>query len=103
MNNNNIKIAAAGRGYSKAFYILASFVALSFAFYLFFIGQTVGRLVSEKNLVSSNRALATEISELELQALSLNDSVSIEKAYEMGFVNAKSTQYVSKNTELTLR
>ena len=72
-------------------------------FYVFFIGQTVGRLVSEKNLVNENRALATEISEFELEALSLNDSISIEKAYELGFVNAKSTQYVSKDLKLTLR
>lgn len=102
MNSTNTKtLTLSGR--SGGLYLLAIFTFVSFVFYVFFIGQTVGRLVSEKNLVNENRALATEISEFELEALSLNDSISIEKAYELGFVNAKSTQYVSKDLKLTLR
>ena len=102
MNSTNTKtLTLSGR--SGGLYLLAIFTFVSFVFYVFFIGQTVGRLVSEKNLVNENRALATEISEFELEALSLNDSISIEKAYELGFVNAKSTQYVSRDLKLTLR
>jgi hypothetical protein len=103
MNITNTKSIAHNGGRSRGLYVLSAFVFASFVLYLFFIGQTVGRLVAEKNMVNENRALATEISEFELEALSLNDSVSIERAYELGFVNAKSTQYVAKKSPLTLR
>lgn len=103
MNSTNTKTITYVGSRGRGFYLLASFVCISFVLYLVFIGQTVGRLVTEKNLVNQNRALATEISHFELEALSLNDSVSIEKAYELGFVNAKTTQYVARKAELTLR
>jgi cell division protein FtsL len=87
----------------KVFYFLAAVTVVSFALYLFFIGQTVFKLVSERNTVSLNRSLASEISQLEFNSLSLDDTISIDKAYELGFVSAPKTQYVSKTSELSLR
>ena len=70
---------------------------------VFFIGQTVFRLVESKGLESEKRTLAAEISELELQTLSLNDTISIDKAYELGFVDAPDTQFVTQKAVVTIR
>lgn len=86
-----------------AFYLLAVITALAFVTYLFFIGQTVFKLVGERSITAENRQLSTDISALELETLSLNDTISIERAYELGFVNATKTQYAAKTGELTLR
>lgn len=87
----------------KPFYILAFIAFSAFVFYAFFIGQTVFRLVEGKNMENNMRALSTEISELELQTLSLNDTISIDKAYELGFVDAFDTQFVTEKDVVTLR
>lgn len=104
MNEGKVKINII-RSFKDAqgFYLLAMFTLASFMLYLFFIGQTVFRLVSVKNLESSKSAISTEIAELELKNLSLNDTISIEKAYELGFVSAKTTQYASAGPLVTLR
>lgn len=98
-SKTNTMTVGAGRG----FYMLAFITGASLLFYLFFIGQTVFKLVAEKNISGEIRTLSAEISELELQTLSLNDTISIERAYELGFVDAKQTQYVAKSGELSLR
>ncbi len=85
------------------FYMLTALVAASFILYLVFIGQTVFLLVNGKNIELEKRAISTEISELELQTLSLNDTISIEKAYELGFVDAPSTQFVTTRSFVSLR
>lgn len=95
---NTINTGAGG-----GFFTLAFVAGLGLMLYLFFIGQTVFKLVAEKNISNDIRTLSAEISELELQTLSLNDTISIERAYELGFVNAKKMQYVSRKGELTLR
>lgn len=83
--------------------MLVGIAAVAFLTYLFFIGQTVFKLVSERSVAAENRQLSTEISALELETLSLNDTISIERAYELGFVNATKTEYAAKTGELTLR
>ena len=71
MNQTNIKVNIL-RSFRelRLFYMLAGLVFISFVFYVFFIGQTVFRLVESKGLESEKRTLAAEISELELQTLS---------------------------------
>ncbi len=103
MNRTSSQTNTLRMGNGRAFYFLATLVALAFAAYLFLIGQTVFKLVAEKNITAENRGLSAEISQLELAALSLNDTISIEKAYELGFVDATDTQYVASRGELTLR
>ncbi len=88
---------------AKLFYALSALALGALLLYISFIGKTVFTLVEDKNLESENRALSAEISELELQTLALNDSISIEKAYSLGFVSAKSAEYVAPSLQLTQR
>jgi len=96
MTKSNVKVnVIKGVNEMKPLYLLAGFMVLSFLVYAFLIGQTVFRLVEGKNLGEEKRILATEVSELELETLSLNDNISIEKAYEMGFVDITKPQFVT--------
>jgi hypothetical protein len=88
---------------NKTLYMLLVVTFGALLCYLFFIGQTVFKLVAEKNISSEIKNISAEIGELELRSLSLNDTISIERAYELGFVDAKTTQYVAKTGELSLR
>lgn len=87
----------------RNFYVLAGLAVISFFMYVFFIGQTVFKLVERKNIETEKRVLATEISQLELETLSLNDTISIDKAYELGFIDALDTQFASQKEVVTLR
>lgn len=104
MNNVNIKTNRI-RGWKEAplFYMMSAVTLALLMLYVAFIGQTIFTLVEDKQLESENRVLSTDISELELQTLALNDSISIEKAYSMGFVSAKSAEYVAPSLVLTQR
>lgn len=103
MNRAISKSNTLNGGAETAFHVLAFVAGSALLFYLFFIGQTVSKLVAEKNISGEIRTLSAEISELELETLSLNDTISIERAYELGFVDAKQTQYVAKSGGLSLR
>lgn len=104
MNQSHVKVnIIRSLNELKPFYILAALVLASFLFYAFFIGQTVFRLVEGKNIENNMRTLSTEIATLELQTLSLNDTISIDKAYELGFVDAPDTQFVTQKAVVTIR
>ena len=88
---------------TPAFYSLLLLTFISLALYLTFISRTIFTLVADRQLESENKALATDISELELRTLALNDSISIEKAYSMGFVSASTAEYVAPALALSSR
>ncbi len=88
---------------TPAFYGLLMITFLSLALYVTFISKTIFTLVADRQLESENKSLATDISKLELQTLALNDSISIEKAYSMGFVSASTAEYVAPALALSSR
>ena len=88
---------------ARAFWVLAFLTMSALAMYLGFIGKAVFSLVADREMAADNRTLSAEISELELRTLALNDSVSIEKAFALGFVSAANTEYVAPAIELSQR
>jgi len=93
------------RGWREArvFWILAFMALSALAMYIGFIGKAVFSIVENRQVTAENRALSADISELELKALALNDSISIEKALALGFVSANNTEYVAPTIELSQR
>lgn len=104
MNGTQVKVNII-RSWREApmFYFLATFTFVAFSLYLFFIGQTVFRLVSEKNLENEKSNLVSDISRLELQNLALNDTISLETAKSLGFITPTKTDYMSDKTQVSLR
>ena len=85
------------------FFSLAFLVLLAFSFYMFFLGRTIFDLVDRKNAESESRLVMSRISDLELEVLEYNNTVTLQKAYELGFVNNQDPKFVSRKATALLR
>ncbi len=85
------------------FFSLILLVAMSFSLYMFFLGRTIFDLVDRKNVESEIRLTSSRISELELEVLEYNSKVTLEKAYELGFINNADPKFVSRKQTALLR
>ena len=68
-------------------FLLASTGVVFFA-YVFLLGNTIFDVVSRKVAENDSRELLAEISSLELSALNLDNSLSLDQAKELGFVES---------------
>ncbi len=85
------------------FFGLVFLVALSFSFYMFFLGRTIFDLVDRKNAEDEIRLVMSNISDLELQVLDYNSKVTLETAYGLGFVPNKDPKFVSRKKTAFVR
>jgi hypothetical protein len=85
------------------FFSLILLVFISFSLYMFFLGRTIVDLVARKNTDSQISLAVTRVSNLELEVLKYNNEVTLQKAYELGFVNNLSPGFVSKKKTALLR
>lgn len=103
MKNNQAKIKSAISTRRVVFFSLVFLLILSFSLYMFFLGRTIFDLVDRKNAESETKVVTSRISDLELQVLEYNNKVTMQKAYELGFVNNNEPQFVSRKTTALLR
>ena len=85
------------------FFSLVLLVIISFSLYMFFLGRTIFDLVDRKNLESEIKLASSRISELELEVLEYNTKVTLEKAYDLGFINNADPKFVSRKQTALLR
>ncbi len=85
------------------FFGLIFFVIVAFSFYMFFLGRTIFDLVDRKNVEQEIHLASSRISELELQVLDYNNQVTLQKAYDLGFVNNGDPKFVSRKQTALLR
>ena len=85
------------------FFSLVLLVIISFSLYMFFLGRTIFDLVDRKNLESEIKLASSRISELELEVLEYNSKVTLEKAYDLGFINNADPKFVSRKQTALLR
>lgn len=85
------------------FFSLVLLVVASFTLYMFFLGRTIFDLVDRKNVENDIRLVSSRISELELQVLDYNNQVTLQKAYELGFINNSDPKFVSRKQTALLR
>ncbi len=67
--------------------------------YLFFIGHITFTVLARKSLETKERALSSQIGEMELEYLALNQAVDLDLAYGLGFKNAESNTYFADLTK----
>jgi len=85
------------------FFGLIFLIVLSFTFYMFFLGRTIFDLVDRKNAENEIRLASSRISELELEVLDYNNLVTMQKAYDLGFMNNSSPEFVNRKKAALLR
>lgn len=85
------------------FFSLVLLSAIAFFTYMFFLGNTIFDLVARKNAETAIRDVSSKISSLELEVLSYNNQVTLDRAYELGFVNNSDPKFVSRKAFVSLR
>lgn len=85
------------------FFGLVLLVVASFTLYMFFLGRTIFDLVDRKNVEGEIRLASSRISELELKVLEYNNQVTLQKAYELGFINNSDPKFVNRKKTALLR
>ncbi len=87
----------------KIFFGLLFLVVLSFSLYMFFLGRTIFDLVDRKNAEDEIKLVMSNISELELEVLDYNNKVTLESAYNLGFVPNNDPKFVSRKKAAFVR
>ncbi|PCI20016.1 hypothetical protein COB64_02910 [Candidatus Wolfebacteria bacterium] len=82
----------------RLFIVLSFFVVLFAVTYMFLIASSVGNIVERKNLENEVRSITSTIGELELEYLSITNTIDIKYAKTLGFVEPSSTYYASRAT-----
>lgn len=85
------------------FFGLIFFTGLAFSFYMFFLGRTIFDLVDRKNAEYEIRLATSRISDLELQVLDYNNKVTLQQAYDLGFMSNSNPEFVSREQAAMLR
>lgn len=88
----------------KAFWSLVSLSLLALSFYIYAINATAHHIAVRENLEREVSELRAELGVLEFASISLKNAVTMERAVELGFQEAKRPLFVSRapNTSLTL-
>ncbi len=103
MINSSIKSKIELGNRRTFFFAMVLLVFVSFTFYMFFLGRTIFDLVDRKNAESEIRLVMSRISDLELEVLDYNNKVTMQMAYDLGFVNNNDPKFVSRKTTALLR
>lgn len=93
-NNRTITLVE-GSIERNVFLLVSSAIAVSFAFYLVFVGVTIVNIVDRKNIESGNRTLSSKVSGLELSYLSESNKIDLNLAYSIGFEDATNAIFAS--------
>ncbi len=99
-----MKKAAVYFGGQKSFAIVASLLLLTVVSYFIGIGLTIKNVLKRQYAEKTIEEMSPRVSELEFSYLTLKASVDIEKAHELGFVDASEILVAEGNaSSLTLR
>lgn len=89
----------------RIFYVLLSLIAAVAFFYGFFVQQTIVNVVEREKGLKEVRVVNSRIGDLESAYIAIKNNITIDLAYERGFKDAVTTEYISKNElgKVTLR
>lgn len=80
------------------FWSLVAIIFMLSLMYGYFVNVTIFNVADRIKLESKITQLDSKLGEMEFEYLSLKSSVTIEKAYELGFINSQSTHFVSRDS-----
>lgn len=82
----------------KAFWCLVSLVIAFFGFYVYFVNSAIINVVERQKTEREIASVNSRVSNLESSYLALNDKISIDYAFSMGFVKVEKEKYVHRKT-----
>lgn len=78
------------------FYALSTGLVVVFFMYTYLVGSIIFGLVERKNTEISARELRSDIAVLEVEYLDLSGEITLEKAKELGFTEAKDQVFTER-------
>ena len=93
---NNLKDVMKYRETIFTFLVCSIFIL--FASYIYFVHEAVTNVVAREQIVKENRALATNVSELEGKYFIVKNTISMELAHEKGFVAGEVSSFISSKS-----
>ncbi len=84
------------------FWVLVSASVLSALSYVLLINATVFNAVETKKLGEENRRMSGELATLESRYLALSQTVTLERAHALGFIDVSTVSYASKEKKTLL-
>ncbi len=85
------------------FFSLTALLLLVFVSYAYFLNKTIMNVVSREKTEHQIATLSTNIGELEFKHIELKNSITLELAYQKGFLDAVPSQFIARagTTKLT--
>ncbi|MES2953399.1 MAG: hypothetical protein V4674_02475 [Patescibacteria group bacterium] len=84
------------------FWALVAASALSALSYVLLINATVFNAVETKKIGEENRRLNGELAALESRYLALSQTVTLERAHQLGFIDVSTVSYASREKKTLL-
>jgi hypothetical protein len=81
-----------------AFWALVSLSCILALTYMWFINASILNIVERKHVSSQNHADMTALAPLESQYLSLTQTLDLERAHQLGFVDVGTVEYASRGS-----
>lgn len=97
----NSQIAIKGNIDKRLTGTVIGILAVSFALYIVFMGQTIVNIIERKNIETQTRNLSTEVSSLEIEYIALSKKVDYDLAQSLGYNDSKDTYYASRHQAMT--
>lgn len=83
--------------YQKILFYVSLVLLVCFAIlYAFFVNETVTNIVERKEVQTQITELNSELSELEFAYIKHQNSITLDYAHKIGFIEVEPTQYVVK-------
>lgn len=78
----------------KVFWYLISFVVIFSGFYVYFVNGAIINVLERQKTEQEIISINSQISDMELSYLDLNNQINIDYAFSLGFVKVEKEKYV---------
>jgi hypothetical protein len=85
----------------RLFFVFSSLLVVLLSLYMFFIYHTIHNVVSFNQLQKSNSLMAVEVNSLQSEYSSRKASISLATAYQNGYEDASSPQFIPASSGLS--
>jgi hypothetical protein len=82
----------------KMFLAASGALMITLSLYVFFVGKTIVNIIHRKAAESEVRSLSAQVSNLEIQYISLAKNIDLDMAKTLGFSESKDTYFAARRS-----
>lgn len=85
----------------KIFFALVGGIAIFVFSYIYFLHGAISNVVAREDIVKEDRAVSTQVSELESKYFQVKNTINLKLAHEKGFKDSEVVSFISTKKPLT--